>query len=264
MLPVQFEVINKDDQQALPAPLPLLHQSGDRLRPPRPAVRLSMQPYTATRQSRRQAQGSSPAEASVVTASGSYQNLALLPVSEPCSEDAGHLFDAFSGERRLILHSYMASIVALKQPTILSDALCAVAGAHQAYAGADGMFVHDAGLAQSNRALAGDRMPAQTAPPSLLSGYAEQLQRDLGTNSGSAPPQQPSFDLAASCPAPSGQGAYHQGHGFGPMTAALQSMPIPQTHSVGPPLPAASRLAASIGSAEGAAFTNPLMSMPGW
>ena len=96
---LQFEVINKDDQQALPAPLPLLHQTGDRLRPPRPAVRLSMQPYTATRQSRRHSQGSSPAEASAAAAAGGYQSMALLPVSEPCGMDAGHLFDSFPGRQ---------------------------------------------------------------------------------------------------------------------------------------------------------------------
>lgn len=96
---MQFEVINKDDQQALPAPLPLLHQSGDNFRPPRPSVRLSMQPYTATRQGRRQSQGSTPAQAAAHAAPGGYQNLALLPVSEPCGMDAGHLFDAFPGKQ---------------------------------------------------------------------------------------------------------------------------------------------------------------------
>ena len=91
---MQFEVINKDSQQALPASLPLLHQLGDRERPPRPAaVRLSTQPYSATRQSRRQGEY----VASTGMTSGGYQDLALLPVSEPYGMDAGHLSDAFSG-----------------------------------------------------------------------------------------------------------------------------------------------------------------------
>ena len=95
---VQFEVINKDDQQALPAPLTLLHQLGDRERPPRPAsVKLSTQPYSATRQSRRQGDHA----ARPGTISGRYQNLALLPVSEPYGMDAGHLSDAFPGNASL-------------------------------------------------------------------------------------------------------------------------------------------------------------------
>jgi hypothetical protein len=95
---VQFEVINKDDQQALPAPLPLLHQVGDRERPPRPApVRLSTQPYSASRYIRRQ--GDHAVRSGTIT--GGYQNLALLPVSEPNGMDAGHLSDAFPGNGSL-------------------------------------------------------------------------------------------------------------------------------------------------------------------
>ena len=103
----------------------------------------------------------------------------------------------------------------------------------------------------------------QTAPASPLSGYAEQLQRDLGMSSGGVPPQQPRFNLAASCPAPFGQDTPNQGPGFGLMVTAQHSMPISQPQSTGMPLQTASRPAASISNAEGAAFTNPLTSMPG-
>ena len=102
---VQFEVVSKEDQQTRPAPLPLLHQFGNRVRPPRPTpVQLSVQPYNATRQSRRQSQGDNANDTSAPAALGGYQNLALLPVSEPCGMDAGHLYDAFPGEWKLPLY----------------------------------------------------------------------------------------------------------------------------------------------------------------
>ena len=103
----------------------------------------------------------------------------------------------------------------------------------------------------------------QTAPASPLRGYAELLQRDLGTPSGSAPPQQPQFNIAASCPAPSGQCVPNQGPGFGLMATAQHSMPITQPQSTGMLLQTASKAATGISTAEGATYTNPLMSMPG-
>ena len=102
MLASQFEVISVDNQQALPTPLPLLtalHAPGDRSRPPRPAVRLSMQPYGTARQSRRQSQGDLPYGPlpGPDVGAGEYQDMALLPVSEPSRADAGHLYPTLPG-----------------------------------------------------------------------------------------------------------------------------------------------------------------------
>ena len=102
MLAAQFEVISVDNQQALPTPLPLLtalHAPGDRSRPPRPAVRLSMQPYGTARQSRRQSQGG-PSYKPLSGQDGGmreYQDMVLLPVSEPSRGDAGHLYHTPAG-----------------------------------------------------------------------------------------------------------------------------------------------------------------------
>lgn len=103
----------------------------------------------------------------------------------------------------------------------------------------------------------------QTAPASPLSGYAEQLQRDLGASSGSVPPQQTQSNLAASCPAPSGLHALNQGPSSAPTSHMQQIVPASQAQSTGTPLQTSSRAAASISSVDGAAFTNPLMSMSG-
>ena len=98
----QFEVISVDNQHTLPTPLPLLtalHAPGDRSRPPRPAVRLSTQPYGTARQSWRQGQGDPPHGPllSPSARTGEYQDMALLPVSEPGHADAGHLYPALPG-----------------------------------------------------------------------------------------------------------------------------------------------------------------------
>ena len=115
MLAAQFEVISVDNQQALPTPLPLLtalHAPGDRLRPPRPAVRLSMQPYSASRQSRRQSHGD-PTHGPLPrldTGAGEYQDMALLPVSEPSRADAGHLYPTLPGT-----HARCTGVCALRK-----------------------------------------------------------------------------------------------------------------------------------------------------
>ena len=60
-----------------------------------------------------------------------------------------------------------------------------------------------AGHARSNRAYGGgEGTPVQTAPMSPLSNYAEQLQRDLGSSTGSLPPQPPQFQPCCKLPSP--------------------------------------------------------------
>ena len=98
----QFEVISVDNQQALPTPLPLLtalYAPGDRSRPPRPAVRLSTQSYGTARQSRRQSHGDPPhvPHPGLNSSTGEYQDMALLPVSEPSHADAGHFYPTLPG-----------------------------------------------------------------------------------------------------------------------------------------------------------------------
>ena len=111
----QFEVISVDNQEALPTPLPLLtalHASGDRSRPPRPAVRLSTQSYGTARQSRRQSYGDPPHGPlpGPGTGAGEYQDMALLPVSEPSCADAGHFYPTVPGA-----HSFARMLSATKE-----------------------------------------------------------------------------------------------------------------------------------------------------
>ena len=111
----QFEVISVDNQQALPTPLPLLtalHAPGDRSRPPRPAVRLSTQSYGTARQSRRQSHGDPPNGPHPGLGAGAeeYQDMALLPVSEPSHSDAGHFYPTLSGA-----HSFAQSLCAFRE-----------------------------------------------------------------------------------------------------------------------------------------------------
>ena len=89
---------------------------------------------------------------------------------------------------------------------------------------------------------------------SPLSGYAEQLQRDLGGSLSSLPPQQQEPpEPAVTYPILSSPET---------LAAAQQHEAAPHAQRVAAPAQAASRPAASISSAPGASFTNPLVSLP--
>ncbi|CAK0779799.1 hypothetical protein CVIRNUC_004855 [Coccomyxa viridis] len=220
----EFEVISVDHQQALPTPLPLLtalHAPGDRSRPPRPAVRLSTQSYGTARQSRRQSHGE-PSNGPLLgpgAGAGEYQDMALLPVSEPSRADAGHFYPTLPGQPR-------------------KDA-------------------------DRSRASERETSHASGEPTSPLSGYAEQLQRDLGSALGSLPSKQHEVpELLVTYPALTSPETSAQAQPASPPAAARQREAAPHAQRVAAPAQAASRPAASISSAPGASFTNPLVSLP--
>ena len=121
------------------------------------------------------------------------------------------------------------------------------------------LCVAQAGHLRSSRAPAGEGAPAQTGPASPLSGYAEQMQRDLAASFGNVSVQQSVPEPNSGRPAP----AQQETSSFSQSAAAVmsQSIPVPHAASAATLSQAASRPAASISSAPGASFANPLMSM---
>ena len=104
---------------------------------------------------------------------------------------------------------------------------------------------------------------ASAEPMSPLSNYAEQLQRDLGGNSGSPSSQwQEAPEAPVTYPALTFPETLAQAQLASPSAAAQQREAVPQAQTVAAPAPAVSRPAASISSAPGASFTNPLVSLP--
>ena len=98
---------------------------------------------------------------------------------------------------------------------------------------------------------------------SPLSGYAEQLQRDLGGSLGSPPSQQQEAPEApVAYPALISVETSAPAQPAGPPAAAQQREAASEAQRAAAPAQATGRPAASISSAPGASFTNPLASLP--
>ena len=117
--------------------------------------------------------------------------------------------------------------------------------------------------ADRSRASERETSHASGEPMSPLSGYAEQLQRDLGSALGSLPSKQHEVpELPVTYPALTSPETSAQAQPARPPAAARQREAAPHAQRVAAPAQAASRPAASISSAPGASFTNPLVSLP--
>ena len=106
-------------------------------------------------------------------------------------------------------------------------------------------------------------MHTSAEPVSPLSGYAEQLQRDLGSSCGNLPfQQQAAPEHPVTYPALTSPVISAQAQATSPSPAAQQCEVVSHVQRVAAPAQASSRPAASISSAPGASFVNPLASLP--